>query len=69
MSGPERNAEDPKEALTFDQLSPVVTQLEDGPQAFERGVARSRLGSKPLAGRLTEQNRDRDSAFRRGVGR
>ena len=59
MSGPERNAEDPKEALTFeqivDQLSSVVTQLEDGElpleqalTTFERGVALSRLGSKRL---------------------
>jgi len=59
VSGPERNAEESKEALSFEQiveqLSQVVTQLEDGAlpleqalAAFERGVALSRLGSKRL---------------------
>jgi len=59
VSGPDRSAEDAKEALSFeqivDQLSAVVSQLEDGAlplehalQAFERGVALSRLGSKRL---------------------
>jgi exodeoxyribonuclease VII small subunit len=59
VSGPERNAEDSKEAMSFEQiveqLSGVVTQLEDGAlpleqalATFERGVALSRLGSKRL---------------------
>jgi exodeoxyribonuclease VII small subunit len=59
VSGPERNAEESRESLSFeqiiDQLSSVVTQLEDGElpleQAlarFEHGVALSRLGSKRL---------------------
>lgn len=59
MAGPERNVEDAKEALSFEQiveqLSTVVAQLEDGElpleQAlakFEQGVALSRLGSKRL---------------------
>jgi hypothetical protein len=30
VSGPERNAEGPKEPQSFDQLSSVVTQLEGG---------------------------------------
>ena len=67
MAGPERNAEDPKEALTFEQivhqLSSLVTQLEDGElpleqalTTFERGVALSRLGSKRLdAGRAQDR--------------
>jgi exodeoxyribonuclease VII small subunit len=59
VSGPERNATEPKEALSFEQiveqLSTVVAQLENGElpleQAlgrFEQGVALSRLGSKRL---------------------
>jgi exodeoxyribonuclease VII small subunit len=62
VGGPERNvdnSQDPKEALTFeqivDQLSSIVTQLEDGElpleqalMTFERGVALSRMGSKRL---------------------
>jgi exodeoxyribonuclease VII small subunit len=59
VGGPERNAEQTKEALSFEQiveqLSLVVAQLEDGElpleQAlakFEQGVALSRLGSKRL---------------------
>jgi exodeoxyribonuclease VII small subunit len=59
VSGPERNAEDAREALSFEQiveqLSTVVSQLEDGAlpleqalATFEKGVALSRLGSKRL---------------------
>ena len=59
MSGPERNADDSKEALSFEQiveqLSSVVAQLEDGDlpleqalRTFEQGVALSRLGTKRL---------------------
>jgi exodeoxyribonuclease VII small subunit len=59
VSGPERNAEESREALSFEQiveqLSSVVEQLEDGElpleQAlarFEQGVALSRMGSKRL---------------------
>jgi exodeoxyribonuclease VII small subunit len=59
VAGPERNPEETKEALSFEQiveqLSTVVAQLEDGElpleQAlakFEQGVALSRLGSKRL---------------------
>jgi exodeoxyribonuclease VII small subunit len=59
VSGPERNATESKEALSFEQiveqLSAVVAQLENGElpleQAlgrFEQGVALSRLGSKRL---------------------
>jgi exodeoxyribonuclease VII small subunit len=59
LGGPERNVEEAKEALSFEQiveqLSAVVTQLEDGSlpleqalSTFERGVALSRLGSKRL---------------------
>jgi exodeoxyribonuclease VII small subunit len=59
VSGPERNAEDSRDALSFEQiveqLSVVVTQLEDGAlpleqalATFEKGVALSRLGSKRL---------------------
>lgn len=68
MGGPEGNVEEPqdvqdakraKDALSFEQiveqLSGVVTQLEDGSlpleqalATFERGVALSRLGSKRL---------------------
>jgi exodeoxyribonuclease VII small subunit len=59
LGGPERNADEAKEALSFEQiveqLSAVVTQLEDGSlpleqalSTFERGVALSRLGSKRL---------------------
>ena len=59
MSGPEQSADESKEALSFEQiieqLSSVVTQLEEGElpleQAlaqFEQGVALSRMGSKRL---------------------
>lgn len=59
MSGPERNADGSKEALSFEQiveqLSAVVAQLEDGDlpleqalRTFEQGVALSRLGTKRL---------------------
>jgi exodeoxyribonuclease VII small subunit len=59
VSGPERNADDSKEALSFEQiveqLSSVVAQLEDGDlpleqalRTFEQGVALSRLGTKRL---------------------
>ncbi|MET0387637.1 MAG: exodeoxyribonuclease VII small subunit [Polyangiales bacterium] len=59
MSSPERDAEPSKEVLSFeqivDQLSAVVTELEDGGlpleealATFERGVALSRLGSTRL---------------------
>jgi exodeoxyribonuclease VII small subunit len=59
VSGPERNAEDSKEALSFEQiveqLSAVVAQLEDGDvpleqalRTFEQGVALSRLVTKRL---------------------
>lgn len=58
MGSPESNAEDAS-VLSFEQiveqLSAVVTQLEDGSlpleqalSTFERGVALSRLGSKRL---------------------
>ena len=59
MSGPERNADDSRETLSFEQiteqLSAVVAQLEDGDlpleqalRTFEQGVALSRLGTKRL---------------------
>ncbi len=59
MSGPERNADDSKEVLSFEQiveqLSAVVAQLEDGDlpleqalRTFEQGVSLSRLGTKRL---------------------
>ena len=61
MGGSERNvdAEQTKETLTFEQiveqLSSIVTQLEDGElpleqalATFEQGVRLSRLGSKRL---------------------
>jgi exodeoxyribonuclease VII small subunit len=59
VSGPERNVEEPKDALSFEQiveqLSSVVAQLEDGElpleqalRTFEQGVALSRLGTKRL---------------------
>jgi exodeoxyribonuclease VII small subunit len=59
VSGPERNADGSKEALSFEQiveqLSAVVAQLEDGDlpleqalRTFEQGVALSRLGTKRL---------------------
>jgi exodeoxyribonuclease VII small subunit len=59
VSGPERNADDSKEALSFEQiverLSAVVAQLEDGDlpleqalRTFEQGVSLSRLGTKRL---------------------
>ncbi|HEX4352071.1 MAG TPA: exodeoxyribonuclease VII small subunit [Polyangiales bacterium] len=59
MSGPEQNAPEPTDALSFEQiveqLASVVAQLEDGElpleqalRHFEQGVALSRLGSKRL---------------------
>jgi exodeoxyribonuclease VII small subunit len=59
VGDPEHSAEDLKESLSFEQiveqLSAVVTQLEDGAlpleqalATFERGVALSRLGSRRL---------------------
>jgi exodeoxyribonuclease VII small subunit len=59
VSGPERNADDSRETLSFEQiteqLSAVVAQLEDGDlpleqalRTFEQGVALSRLGTKRL---------------------
>jgi exodeoxyribonuclease VII small subunit len=59
VSGPEQNAAESSEALSFEQiveqLASVVAQLEDGElpleqalRHFEQGVALSRLGSKRL---------------------
>jgi exodeoxyribonuclease VII small subunit len=59
VSGPEQNAEEAKETLSFEQiveqLSAVVGRLENGElpleqalATFEQGVALSRLGSRRL---------------------